>query len=62
MARQRNHENDVLTKEILSLLDQDIARGKAVPLEARYLEELMELVKDVTVDLDQSLPDDELLN
>jgi len=62
MVRQRNNTNDFLTREILSSLDQDIARGNAIPMDARYLEELKELVKDVTVNLEQRLPDDEPLD
>lgn len=59
MATQRKDDKDFSVNEFLKFLDQDIAQGKLIPLDARYLEELKGLVKDVTVDLDQMLPDDE---
>lgn len=62
MARQKNNENDFSTNEILSLLEQDIAQGRAMPLNTRFLEELKSLVGNVVVDLDQRLHDDEIRN
>lgn len=59
MAKQRKDENDFSVNEFLKLLDQDIAKDQIIPLDVSYLEELKDLVKDVTVDLDQILPDDE---
>lgn len=59
MAKQNVCELDTFTKEVLNLLDQDIALGKVIPLEARYLEELMRLVDGVTVDLDRILPSED---
>ena len=60
MAKKRKDENDFSVNEILSLLDQDIAQGRVMAFDSRYLDELKSLVKDVTVDLDQILPSDEI--
>ena len=59
MAKQRNTENDVSTRELLQLFDQDIAQGKVVALDAEYLENLKSLVGDVSINIDDRLPTEE---
>jgi hypothetical protein len=59
MAKKNACEPDTFTEEVLNLLDQDIAQGKLIPIDARYPEELMRLVDGVAVDLDQILPNED---
>lgn len=59
MANESISPNDIWTILVLDLLDQDIAQGNVVPVDAEYLEKLTSLAGDVSINMDERLPPEE---